>query len=107
VRKRGEISLEDLRQMFVSDPDVATALDRGAAVIVIAADPSRIIHKYGNRGWRYALIECGAVMHHIMLAATSHKEAVRPIGGYFDLLLQQAVCDQALPLLTFLVMVGQ
>jgi nitroreductase len=107
VKKRGEISLEHLQRMFVPDSGVAMALDRGAAVIVIAADPRRITHKYGSRGWRYALMECGAVMHHIMLAATARDETTRPIGGYFDLLLQQAVCDPALPLLTILVMARQ
>jgi hypothetical protein len=106
--KSGEINLPDLHQIFVPDPDTARALDCGAAVIVIAADPHRIIRKYGNRGWRYTLIECGAVMHQIMLAAaTSQKESVRPIGGYFDLLLHQAICAPALPLLTILVLAEQ
>ena len=107
VKKHGEISVAHLQQMFVRDPGVAMALDRGAAVIVIAADPRRITHKYGSRGWRYALMECGAVMHHIMLTATARDEITRPIGGYFDLPLQQAVCDPALPLLTILVMARQ
>ena len=105
VKQCGEIGLADLQKMFVPDHGVAAALDRGAAVIVIAADPRRVTHKYGNRGWRYALMECGAVMHHIMLAATSRKEAIRPIGGYYDAALGKAVCDPALPLLTIFVAV--
>jgi nitroreductase len=107
VKKRGEVSVAHLQQMFVPDPGVAMAIDRGAAVIVIAADPRRVTHKYGSRGWRYALMECGAVMHHIMLTATARGEVTRPVGGYFDLPLQQAVCDPALPLLTILVMAQQ
>jgi hypothetical protein len=104
VRDGGELSLDDLQQLFVPDPEVAAVLERGAAVIVIAADPRRVTHKYGNRGWRFAMIECGAVMHHIMLAAASRKTSVRPIGGYFDLPVQRVVCDPALPLLVLLVM---
>lgn len=107
MAKTGEISLKDLQDLFIPEPDVVAALDRGAAVIVIAVDPSRVTHKYGNRGWRYALMECGAVMHHITLAATSHEEEVRPIGGYFDAPLQEAICDPALPLLTVFVMAAQ
>jgi hypothetical protein len=107
TRSCGEIGLSELQELFVPDPDVTTALARGAAVIIIAADPRRITRKYGNRGWRFALMECGAVMHHVMLAATARKEAVRPIGGYFDRLVQRAICDPALPLLTILVMAEQ
>jgi len=107
MTKSGEIGLKDLQDLFVPDPDVAGALDRGAAVIVVAADPSRVTQKYGNRGWRYTLMECGAVMHHITLSATSRKEKTRPIGGYFDALLQRAICDPALPLLTIFVMAEQ
>ena len=95
VVEQGEIGVAHLQQMFVPDPGVAMAFDRGAAVIVIAADPRRITHKYGSRGWRYALMECGAVMHHIMLTAAARDEITRPIGSYFDLPLQQAVCDPA------------
>lgn len=105
VKYTGKIELKELRQLFVPDPAVETALDRGAAIIVIAADPRRITHKYGNRGWRYAFIECGAVMHHIMLAAASRGEAVRPIAGYYDAALRSAVSHPALPLLTILVAV--
>ena len=66
VKKHGEISVAHLQQMFVPDPGVAMAIDRGAAVIVIAADPRRITYKYGSRGWRYALMECGSghASHH-------------------------------------------
>lgn len=101
---RGEVSLADLRALFMPDPEVAAVLRRGAAVIVIAADPRRVIRKYGNRGWRFALMECGAVMHQIMLAAAHRKEAVRPVGGFMDAAMRQAICDPALPLLTILVM---
>lgn len=107
VRRTGAVTLQDLQGLFVPDPDVAVALDRGAAVIVIAADPRRVTHKYGNRGWRFALMECGAVMHHITLAAACRNEAVRPIGGYFDLAVQRAICDPALPVLTVFVAAEQ
>jgi hypothetical protein len=105
IRQCGHISLAELRSMFVPDHALTSALDRGAAVIVIAADPRRVTRKYGNRGWRWALMECGAVMHHMTLAATSRKEAIRPIGSYYDVPLTEAVCGPALPLLTIVVAV--
>jgi nitroreductase len=103
----GNIELDELQSVFVYDPGVMVALERGAAVIIIAADPSRVTMKYGNRGWRFALMECGAVMHHILLSAAARKEGIRPIGGYFDRRMERTICHPALPLIAILVMANQ
>ncbi|MGY1728375.1 nitroreductase family protein [Geodermatophilus sp. SYSU D01062] len=103
LRDAGTIAVDDLSALFIPDAGVQHAIDVGASILVIAADPTRTTYKYGNRGWRYALIETGAAMHHIMLQASSLSAPVRPIAGFFDDALRDAVTRPALPLLTIFV----
>jgi SagB-type dehydrogenase family enzyme len=47
--------------------------------------------KYGLRGYRFALLECGHVAQNILLAATAFGLAAVPIGGFYDRRLDQLV----------------
>jgi SagB-type dehydrogenase family enzyme len=47
--------------------------------------------KYGLRGYRFALIEAGHVMQNAVLAAAALGIAARPLGGYYDRLLDALV----------------
>lgn|GEM_PF-5347066 len=84
VLRGRDISLYEFRSLFVPDPSILEAVDAGAAAIVIALDPVRTTMKYGNRGWRYCLMEAGAVMHHLTLAAAELAVQCRPVGGFYD-----------------------
>ncbi|MBM9510470.1 nitroreductase family protein [Actinacidiphila acididurans] len=105
VLEAGTVDAGELPRLFGPEPGVLRALDQGAAAVLIAADPTRTVHKYGDRGWRFALMECGAAMHHISLAATALGLAVRPIGGFDDRAVQALLSGPAVPLL-FLVVVA-
>jgi SagB-type dehydrogenase family enzyme len=81
----------------VDHADVAQALvepelvDTAAALIVLTAMFWRSRFKYGLRGYRFALIEAGHVMQNVVLAAAALGVAARPLGGYYDRLLDELV----------------
>ena len=56
-----------------------------AAVIVLATAVFwRTRFKYGQRGYRFALIEAGHVGQNLLLAAAAHDLAAVPVGGFYD-----------------------
>jgi SagB-type dehydrogenase family enzyme len=55
-----------------------------AAIIVTTAVPSRSLGKYGDRGYRYLLLEAGHVAQNINLAAASCGLGACNLGGFFD-----------------------
>ncbi len=44
----------------------------------------RSIFKYGNRGYRFVLMEAGHVAQNLILTATAMDLGTAPIGGFFD-----------------------
>ncbi|MDX6690007.1 MAG: hypothetical protein QOG15_1464 [Solirubrobacteraceae bacterium] len=63
-----------------TDPLVAAA----GPVVIVSADLERPSEKYANRGYRFALLEAGAVMQNAYLVATELGVPVRAIGGIDD-----------------------
>jgi SagB-type dehydrogenase family enzyme len=59
---------------------VATA----SAVVFVTATFWRSRFKYGQRGYRFALLEAGHVAQNVLLAATALGLASVPLGGFFD-----------------------
>jgi SagB-type dehydrogenase family enzyme len=57
---------------------------RGSALLTIAGDLERTAAVYGNRGYRYVLLEAGAVMQNICVAACAAGVPVRPLGRFDD-----------------------
>jgi SagB-type dehydrogenase family enzyme len=55
-----------------------------AALIVVTAIFSRSTFKYGNRGYRFALIEAGHLAQNASLVATALDMSVLNLGGFFD-----------------------
>lgn len=103
VSQSATITPKECQELFLPDPGVRSALTRGAAVIVIAADSRRVTHKYGNRGWRYAYMECGSVTHHMTLSAAAFGYEIRPYAGFYDEVIQDRIGSQVHPLLTVFV----
>jgi SagB-type dehydrogenase family enzyme len=71
---------EELARAFVQ-PEVIGA---AAAVILITAVFGRTTFKYGERGYRFALIEAGHVAQNIDLIASALQLPVANLGGFFD-----------------------
>jgi SagB-type dehydrogenase family enzyme len=58
---------------------------RGASfVVVIAGIIGRTQRKYGERGYRYVLMEAGHLAQNLLLAATALGYAAFTTGGFFD-----------------------
>lgn len=65
---------------FVQSELVASA----PAVVLVSAVFYRSAFKYGERGYRFVLIEAGHVVQNAVLAASGRGLASVPVGGYFD-----------------------
>ena len=54
------------------------------ALFVVSAMFWRTRFKYGLRGYRFALLECGHLAQNLLLAATALDLAAVPLGGFYD-----------------------
>lgn len=57
---------------------------RAAAVVLVLGALGPVQHRYGERGYRYLLLEAGHVAQNLLLAATSRQVAAVPLGGFDD-----------------------
>ncbi len=55
-----------------------------AASVFVTAVPFRSCFKYGDRGYRFVLLEAGHLVQNLCLAATALELGATPIGGYAD-----------------------
>jgi SagB-type dehydrogenase family enzyme len=53
-------------------------------VAVITAVTSRLLHRYGDRGYRYTLIEAGHVGQNLALTAAALGLGSLSLGGFYD-----------------------
>ncbi len=56
----------------------------GAAAVLVLAVFGRTRFKYGQRGYRFALLEAGHVGQNAVLAASALGLAALPLGGFYD-----------------------
>ncbi|GAA4993772.1 SagB family peptide dehydrogenase [Actinopolymorpha pittospori] len=73
----GDVDIDDA---FVQQDLVESA----AAVVLVSAVFFRSVFKYGERGYRFVLLEAGHLVQNALLAARGRELAAVPIGGYFD-----------------------
>ncbi|RZQ62517.1 SagB/ThcOx family dehydrogenase [Amycolatopsis suaedae] len=76
----GDVDDEALHDCLVS-PELSR---QSAAVLLVTASFWRSRFKYGQRALRFALIESGHLAQNILLVATGHGLAARPLGGFLD-----------------------
>ena len=70
----------DLKRLVFADDLWPTA----AAALVFTAVLDRTQAKYGERGYRFALLEAGHAAQNVLLAATSLGLSAAPIGGFCE-----------------------
>lgn len=63
---------------------IPEAVGNAAAVLILTAVFGRSKIKYGERAYRFALLEAGHVMQNICLSATALRLGVCPVGGFVD-----------------------
>lgn len=66
--------------LFLNQPWAAEA----AVVLVLSAVCARSLVTYGERGYRYLLLEAGQVAQNVVLAATGLELAAVNLGGFLD-----------------------
>lgn len=64
--------------------EVADMVEAGTGVIFLCADLHRTCGKYGNRGYRFALLEAGAAWQNIDLVLNDEGLPTRLFGGFVD-----------------------
>jgi SagB-type dehydrogenase family enzyme len=76
----------------LADAVVDAPLARAAAVaVVVTAMLPRVRFKYGQRGYRFALLEAGHLAQTLLLAATALRLTAMPYGGFYDRRLDDVV----------------
>ena len=66
--------------LFMGQPYATAA----AAVVLLTAIPGRSLWKYGDRGYRYLLLEAGHVAQNLNLATVALGLGSCNLGGFFD-----------------------
>ena len=66
--------------LFLGQPWAAEA----AVVLLLSAVCERSLSRYGDRGYRYLLLEAGHVAQNIVLAATGLRLGAVNLGGFLD-----------------------
>ena len=80
-----QLKLVELSNSFISQLFMDQSYLTGAgAILLITAVLERSMHKYGDRGYRYILLEAGHAAQNMCLAVTSLDLGALPVGGFFD-----------------------
>jgi SagB-type dehydrogenase family enzyme len=64
--------------------DVGGRLSSCGVIFILTAVLERTTIKYGQRGYRFALLEAGQLAQNLTLCAVSHRLGSLPWGGYLD-----------------------
>lgn len=62
-----------------------------AAIIFITAQVDDMLNKYGERGYRYLLLEAGHVAQNLILGSLVHDISSIPVGGFDDNIVNWAL----------------
>ncbi|WP_139293611.1 nitroreductase family protein, partial [Mycobacterium tuberculosis] len=60
-------------------------------IIIINGIPINLFNKYGERGYRYLLLQAGHLGQNISLYCKEEKLNTCPIGGFYDDILSNAL----------------
>jgi SagB-type dehydrogenase family enzyme len=72
------------RAAFAQTLPMRELAERCAIALVVSAMFWRSRFKYGQRGYRFTLLEAGHVVQNVLLAAEALELAAVPVGGFFD-----------------------
>lgn len=75
---------EDLSKWLIKTTGGEKWITKAAVVFIITGVLDRTRIKYGDRGYRYALIETGHLGQNLCLLATELGLGTCPLGGYID-----------------------
>lgn len=70
----------DIYKAFIDDPKI----EKAVAVIIVTAVFPRSRFKYGERSYRFIMLEAGHLSQNLILVGQSLGLSVVPMGGYLD-----------------------
>jgi SagB-type dehydrogenase family enzyme len=76
---------EDVRERVIRAVIPDSGISRANCLFVITAVLGRTVEKYGERGFRYILLEAGHLAQNLALSATALNIGCLSIGGFLDL----------------------
>ncbi len=80
LQVKNRISMQQIVHAFMGN----SILEDAAAVYVLTCDFQQTTQKYGNRGYRFALLEAGHAAQNAYLWCTEQNLGVVEIGGFLD-----------------------
>ena len=80
LQARNQVSMQQVVHACLAD----SILESAAAVYVLACDFQQTTQKYGNRGYRFALLEAGHAAQNAYLWCVEQDLGVVEIGGFLD-----------------------
>lgn len=80
LQMRNRVLEQQVAHAFLED----SVLENAAAVYVIACDFQQTTQKYGNRGYRFALLEAGHAAQNAYLWCAEQDLGVMEVGGFLD-----------------------
>lgn len=75
---------EDLKQWLLESTGSFKPIIEASVIFIITGVLDRTRVKYGDRGYRYVLMEVGHIAQNLLLLATGLEMASLAIGGYVD-----------------------
>ncbi|MPZ73351.1 MAG: SagB/ThcOx family dehydrogenase [Nitriliruptorales bacterium] len=78
--RRDPLPHQLISYLFMGQPWVAQA----AVVVVLSGATGRTLVKYGDRGYRYLLLEAGHAAQNVVLTATALGLGAVCLGGFYD-----------------------
>jgi SagB-type dehydrogenase family enzyme len=72
----------DCRPAVRSAMPAQFSLDQVPLLVVLSAAFEKATHKYGERGYRFCLLDAGHVMQNVCLSSTALRLASYPVGGF-------------------------
>ncbi len=79
-----QLSQGDCRSILLGAIFIEQAVEGAAAVLILSGVFGRSKIKYGERAYRFVLLEAGHAMQNVCLAATALGLGLCPVGGFID-----------------------
>lgn len=106
VRTGDRAVVDRLRDSFAI-PGEIISLDSAAAIVLLVARPWRSMRKYGPRGMRFVLHECGGIAQNVHLTATGFGLGTTDCSSYVDDYANEALgLDGVLSFLAHTIFIG-
>jgi SagB-type dehydrogenase family enzyme len=93
----------DLSQKLAAGLPQASWLQDAAMTVFVTAMPERSVLRYGDRGYRYVLLECGGVVQNLNLAAAALDLKCANTGEFCDGEIDDVLDFDGLSISTFYV----